>query len=251
MRILLVEDEKLAASRLQKMIEAILPGAVVEGPLPSVKKALEWFENHPAPALAFFDIQLADGLSFEIFEQTTVSCPVIFTTAYDEYAIKAFRVNSVDYLLKPVREAELAQAVDKFKSMLPAKASPDPLLIEQLLLQINKQYKSRFVVKIGEHIHAVPVEEILYFFSEEKATFLVTKQNKRYIIDYALDHVEQMVDPSLFFRTNRKFLVGFRAIQQIVAYSGSRLRIHLIQAEGQEVLVSREKVAHFKEWLDQ
>ena len=251
MRVLLIEDEKLAASRLQKLIEVALPQAVVEGPLPSVKKAVEWFSRNPPPALAFFDIQLADGLSFEIFEQTKVECPLIFTTAYDEYAIKAFKVNSIDYLLKPIQAPALAQAVEKFKAMVQPKASFDPLMLEKVLLQLNKQHKSRFVVKIGEQIHAVPVEDVLYFFSEEKATFLVTKQNKRYIIDYALDHVEQMVDPALFFRTNRKFLVGFRAIQQIIAYSGSRLKLSLFQAEGQEVLVSREKVATFKEWLDQ
>ena len=145
----------------------------------------------------------------------------------------------------------MEQAVEKFKTMAQPKASLDPLLLEKVLLQLNKQYKSRFVVKIGEHIHAIPIEEVLYFFSEEKATFLVSKQKKRFIIDYALDHVEQMVDPSLFFRTNRKFLVGFRAIEQIIAYSGSRLKLNLAQADGQEVLVSREKVASFKEWLDQ
>lgn len=253
MRILLIEDEKLAASRLQKLIEAALPGAVVEGPLPSVKKAVEWFNHNPPPALAFFDIQLADGLSFEIFEQTTVDCPIIFTTAYDEYAIKAFKVNSIDYLLKPIQAAALGQAVEKFKAMVQPNPQPsfDPGMLKKMLLQLNKQYKSRFVVKIGEQIHAIPVEDVLYFFSEEKITFLVTKQSKRYIIDYALDHVEQMVDPALFFRTNRKFLVGFRAIQQIIAYSGSRLKLNLLQADGTEVLVSREKVAPFKEWLDQ
>lgn len=145
----------------------------------------------------------------------------------------------------------MEQAVEKFKTMAQPKPALDPLLLEKMMLQLNRQYKSRFVVKIGEQIHAVPVEEVLFFFSEEKATFLQTKQNKRYIIDYALDHVEQMVDPSLFFRTNRKFLVGLRAIEQIIAYSGSRLKLHLAHAREQEVLVSREKVASFKEWLDQ
>jgi two-component system LytT family response regulator len=251
MRILLIEDEKLAASRLQKMIEAVLPEAKVEGPLQSVKKAMEWFALNSPPALAFFDIQLADGLSFEVFEQTKVGCPVIFTTAYDEYAIKAFKVNSIDYLLKPIQAGALEQAVVKFKQLAEPKAFIEPVLPEKMLMQLNRQYKSRFVVKIGDLIYAVPVDEVLYFFSEEKATFLVTKQSKRYIIDYPLDHVEQMVDPALFFRTNRKFLVGFRAIQQIVAYSGSRLKLNLFQAEKHEVLVSREKVASFKDWLDQ
>lgn len=251
MRVLLIEDEKLAASRLQKMIEAALPEAAVEGPLQSVKKTVEWFSQNPAPELAFFDIQLADGLSFEIFEQAAVNCPVIFTTAYDEYAIKAFKVNSVDYLLKPIQAAALEQALNKFKSLEQPRPSLEPQLLEKVLLQLNRQYKSRFVVKIGEHIHAVPVEDILYFFSEEKATFLVTKQHKRYIIDYALDHVEQMLDPSCFFRTNRKFLVSFPSILKIVAYSGSRLKLHLQYGESHEVMVSREKVASFKQWLDQ
>lgn len=251
MRILLIEDEKLAADRLKKLVAAAFPEARIEGPLNSVKKAIAWFEQEEAPDLAFFDIQLADGLSFEIFESVTLKTPVIFTTAYDEYAIKAFKVNSVDYLLKPIQEEALQQAIGKFKSLQQQKAVLDPLVLKKMMLQMNRQYKSRFIVKIGEHIHAVPIEEILYFFSEEKATFLVTKQHKRYIIDYALDHVEQMINPSLFFRTSRKFLVSFPSIRNIIAYSGSRLKLDLQNGAEHEVLVSREKVAPFKQWLDQ
>ena len=251
MRILLIEDEKLAADRLQKLILKVVPEAVLEKPVPSVKKALEWLGNNPAPDLAFFDIQLADGLSFEILEQAKVGCPIIFTTAYDEYALKAFKLNSVDYLLKPVKEEDLKQAICKFRSRVQPQQTLDLQLVEQLMQQMNRSYKSRFMVKVGDHIHAVPVEEILYFYSEEKATFLLNRQNKRYIIDYALDHVEQMVDPKLFFRTNRSFLINFHAIAQIVAYSGNRLKLNLADERAQEVLVSREKVPLFKQWLDQ
>ena len=251
MRILLIEDERLAADRLRKLVSAALPEATIEGPIPSVKKAVAWFEEEEAPDLAFCDIQLADGLSFEIFERVALRTPIIFTTAYDEYAIKAFKVNSIDYLLKPIQEDALQQAVQKFKRLSPEKPFVDPVVLEKMMLNMNRQYKSRFMVKIGEHIHAVTVEEVLYFFSEEKATFLVTNQHKRYIIDYALDHVEQMVDPNRFFRTNRKFLISFSSIKNIIAYSGSRLKIDLENGGDHEVLVSREKVAPFKEWLDQ
>ena len=251
MRVLLIEDEKLAADRLRRLLASALPEAYIEGPLNSVKKAVAWFEQEEAPELAFFDIQLSDGLSFEIFEMVQVKTPVIFTTAYDEYAIKAFKVNSIDYLLKPIQEDALRKAIEKFKSLQQQKPALDPLIFEKMMLQMNRQYKSRFIVKVGEHIHAVPVEEVLYFFSEEKATFLVTKEHKRFIIDYALDHVEQMIDPSRFFRTSRKYLVSFPSIQNIIAYSGSRLKLHLQNGEQHEVLVSREKVAPFKQWLDQ
>ena len=175
MRIVLIEDEKLAADRLKKLVNTALPEAVIEGPLNSVKKAVAWFQQEEAPDLAFFDIQLADGLSFEIFEHVQVKAPIIFTTAYDEYAIKAFKVNSVDYLLKPIQEEALQQAVQKFNQLIQPKPLLDPVVLEKMMLNMNRQYKSRFVVKIGKHIHAVLVEEVLYFFSEEKVTFLVTR----------------------------------------------------------------------------
>lgn len=251
MRILLVEDEKLASDRLKRMITKILPEARIEGPLPSVKKAITWFQQESAPDLAFLDIQLADGLSFEIFEQIQVKIPIIFTTAYDEYAIKAFKVNSVDYLLKPIQEDALQQAIKKFQDLGQQKSAIDPRLVERMILQMNYNYKSRFIVKVGESIYTVPIAEVLYFFSQEKATYLVTNQHKRFIIDHALDQIEQMIDPKLFFRTNRKFLVAFPSIQKIVAYSGTRLKLQLLAGEEHEVLVSREKVVPFKQWLDQ
>lgn len=251
MRILLIEDEKLASDRLRRMILKILPEASIEGPLPSVKKAVTWFQQEPVPDLAFLDIQLADGLSFEIFDQIKIKIPIIFTTAYDEYAIRAFKVNSVDYLLKPIQEGALQKAIDKFQELGHQKFARDPLSIEKMILQMNHKYKSRFIVKVGETIHAVSIDEVLYFFSQEKATYLVTNQHKRFIIDHALDQIEQMIDPKLFFRTSRKFIVGFPSIQKIVAYSGTRLKLQLQSGEEHEVLVSREKVLPFKQWLDQ
>lgn len=251
MRILLIEDEKLAAERLQKLVMSALPGATIEGPLDSIKKAVAWFRREERPDLVVLDIQLADGLSFEIFEKVPINVPVIFTTAYDEYAIRAFKLNSIDYLLKPIQPEALQQAINKFRNLIQPQSVLDAKVLEKVMLQMHRQYKSRFMVKIGEHIHAIPVEEILYFFSEEKATFLVTHQHKRYIIDYALDHVEQLVDPTLFFRTNRKFLVSFPSITQIITYSGTRLKLHLVNGDDHEVLVSREKVGLFKQWLDQ
>ena len=251
MRILIIEDEKLAANRLQKLITSVIPEASVVKTLTSIKTAVDFFRKGRFPDLAFFDIQLSDGLSFEIFEEVSVPCPVIFTTAYDQYALRAFKVNSVDYLLKPIREEDLVAAIDKFKERINKNSTLDLNLVQRLIQEMAPTYKSRFMVKTGEHLLAVPVEDILYFFSEEKVTFLLTRQNKRYIIDYSLDHLEQMVHPSSFFRVNRAFLVGFKAISKIIAYSGNRLKITMSAERSKDVLVSWEKVGAFKLWLDE
>ncbi|NJO88465.1 MAG: response regulator, partial [Chloroflexia bacterium] len=217
----------------------------------SIKKSVEWFRNNNPVDLVFMDIQLADGLSFEIFEQCKLDSPVIFTTAFDEYAIKAFKVNSIDYLLKPIDFQDLSKALNKFTSMHYVHKTPvNQGKMEELLQLLTKQYKSRFVVKIGLHIRPIEVSEIQYFYSLEKATFLCTNENKSYALDFSLDQIEGLVDPQLFYRINRKFLVNIKAIKEVISYSGSRLKISFKYSDEDDAIVSREKVADFKNWLE-
>ncbi|RNI30192.1 DNA-binding response regulator [Rufibacter immobilis] len=265
LRALLIEDEPLAATRLEKLLlaQTELPLTVV-AKLASVQEAVQYFREQPLPDLAFFDIQLGDGLSFEIFEQTEVTCPVIFTTAYDAYALRAFKANGIDYLLKPIDDEELAQALKKLQRLrsaagnrASAPAVPDQSLqlLQQALQQLQNPagptYKNRFVLKVGEHLRAIPVEEIDFFYSFEKATFLQTTDNRRFALDYTVEQLEQLVDPKRFFRVNRGYLVQVNAIQDIIHYTNSRLKVALRHHQQEEVLVSRERVGAFRAWLDQ
>jgi len=234
----------------------------VLGTAESVSQAVELLGRlQPAPDVLFLDIHLADGLSFELFERTTVSCPVIFTTAYDQYALQAFKVNSVDYLLKPIDEDELTAALHKLRALRAAAApAPAPALDAALLTQLMQQmqlaapaasYKSQFVVRVGEHLKVVPVEQIAYFFSLEKATFLQTTEGRKFVVDYTMDQLEGLLDPRRFFRLNRAYLAQQTAIQDIIHYTNSRLQTVLKPtAPDAQVLVSREKVNVFKSWLD-
>lgn len=258
MQVLIIEDEKPAAKRLTSLLRQYDDAIIVLDQLDTVKKAIRWFTEHEAPDLAFMDIQLADGLSFAIFDQITVTSPIIFTTAYDQYAVQAFKVNSVDYLLKPIGPEELAQAINKFKQLHMLKATPSSSAsstdamahIQQAITMLTKQYKARFVVKVGEHIKAIPTTEVLYFVSQEKATFMQTQGGRRFIIDYSLEQVEAMVDPDRFFRISRQYIVCFEAVADIITYSSSRLKLILQHSDDTSVLVSRERVADFRQWLD-
>ena len=254
MNVLIVEDEKMAAARLESLLLAYNPEIKILGRLDSVKNAVQWLLSNPGPDLIFMDIQLGDGISFEIFELVKIDCPVIFITAYNEYALKAFQVNSVDYLLKPLNKEDLHRALQKFESRF-GKAQ----LFEQIDLNVLKKivsnyettYKNRFIVKTGEHLKALPVSTILYFFSREKGTFAQTSDNRRYLLDYSLEQVEEMVDPDLFFRINRQFIVSFDCIADMISYTNSRIKLVLKCADDhKEIVVSREKVAAFKKWLD-
>lgn len=251
MRVLIVEDESMAAKRLSNMLLKLEPDLEILEVLDSVKTAVKWLTANEADLL-FFDIQLADGLSFEILNQVHINTPIIFTTAFDEYAIKAFKVNSIDYLLKPIDPEELQNALDKFHQNFkrPETQQPNLAMLEQAMKMLTKQYKERFVVKIGEHIHTISVSDTAYFFSQDKATFLVTQDKKRYIIDYSLEDVESLLDPQEFFRINRKYFISMRAVKDIVSYSNSRLRIILNQSDEMDAIVSRERVQDFKKWLD-
>lgn len=254
MRIFIVEDEKLAADRLANMLLQLDNTAEVVATLQSVRKAVEILQLKPQLDLIFMDIQLADGLSFEIFEQVPVEVPVIFTTAYDAYAIKAFKVNSIDYLLKPIDEDELQAALEKFRKLnRQSTTAPQLGALEQAmqLLSGKKNYKSQFVVKVGEHLHMIPMEEVTSFYSYEKATFLQCNSGRRYAIDYTLEQVEQLVNPDVFFRVNRGYLISLKAIKDIITWSNSRLRLELHHpSPAGEVVVSRENVQAFKNWLD-
>lgn len=251
MKVIVIEDEKLAAERLTDMIHQYDSNIEVVARLDSVKRSVEWFNNQNHPDLAFFDIQLSDGLSFEIFEKTVVNCPVIFTTAFNEYAIRAFKVNSVDYLLKPIDNEELNAAFEKFKKNYTGnEVDHQQEVFDRVLHLLTNNHKKRFVIKVGEHIRSIATDNILYFYSLEKATFLHTADDHNYVIDYSLEQVEDLVDPARFFKINRKYMITINAIDDIITYSNSRLKIELKHSDDQDVIVAREKVKQFKSWLD-
>lgn len=253
MNVLVIEDEKPATDRLISMIREISPEVRIVGTADSVKSSVRWIQSNPAPDVIFMDIHLADGLSFKIFDLIKVETPVIFTTAYNEYALKAFKVNSIDYLLKPVDKEELAKSLEKFKKLF-RKAEERVVYnsdaMQKILLAFTNPYKSRFVVKVGEHLRHIGTEEITFFNSMEKETFLNTNLGKCYGLEYSLDQLEELTDPKLFFRINRKYIIHLKYIKDIIAYSGSRLRIKIDNVNTDDMIVSREKVNEFKNWLE-
>lgn len=254
MTTLIIEDEKPAARLLQRKLEKL--NIAVETMLHSVEESIDWFANNQHPDLIFLDIQLSDGLSFEIFEKIDIKSAIIFTTAYDEYALKAFKLNSIDYLLKPIDEDDLDIAVTKFKSRLPKLESENSNLqldFEQIRKMLSnpfeKNYKKRFTVKIGQHLKVITTDEIECFFSENKGTYIHTFDNRNYLIDSTLEILEQELDMKDFFRVSRKFIVPLQAIKEIQVYTNSRLKVILPTYKEDEVIVSREKVQDFKNWL--
>jgi DNA-binding LytR/AlgR family response regulator len=249
MRILIIEDEKPAVKRLLKILEEYFPNSEYVSDLDTVKKSISWFQSNQAPDLIFCDIQLADGISFEIFQKVKISTPIVFTTAYDQYAIKAFQVNAIDYLLKPIDPDDLKRAIDKFK-LHNLNSTLDLSLLQKLISPEKQTYKNRFLVRFGEKIQSISISEIEYFFSEERITFLQTKERKKYVLDATLEQVESQVDPSRFFRINRKYLCSFHSISDIFTYSNSRLKIKLHNCQDDDILISREKTSDFKSWLD-
>lgn len=249
---LIVEDERPAAEHLLRLLQACDHELNVLHITDSVSQTVNWFKNNPMPDLMFLDIQLADGLSFEIFKQVDIQCPVIFTTAFEEYAIRAFKINSVDYLLKPVGLDELNFALGKFleQSLRPSSNSLLGKKVELLMQMMSQQFKSRFVVNVGSRINTIQATQISYFYSLEKSTFLCTESGKSYDINYSLDQLEHELDPSQFFRISRKHIVNIEAIQEIIAYSSSRLKLIIKESEEEDILVSRRNIASFKKWLE-
>lgn len=251
MKTIIIEDEKPAARLLQRKLEKI--GVVVDTMLHSVEESVNWFSQNNHPDLIFLDIQLSDGLSFEIFEKMEITSAVIFTTAYDEYALKAFKLNSIDYLLKPIDEDDLEVAVKKYKARF-STAQPIQIDFDQIKSMFvnpsEKIYKKRFTVKIGQQLKVVLTEEIECFYSENKGTYIHTKDNRDYLIDSTLEVLENELNPDEYFRVSRKFIIPMKAVKEISMYSNSRLRVILPTYKADEVIVSREKVNEFKNWID-
>ncbi len=251
MKVLIIEDEKPSARRLQRMLEKV--GVNVNQMLHSVEESILWFENNEHPDLIFLDIQLSDGLSFEIFDTIEIKSSIIFTTAFDEYALQAFKLNSIDYLLKPIDDEELQVAVDKYKELKPQASNVQLNFddIKKLLGNpIEREYKMRFTTKIGQHLKMISVDEIECFYSENKGTYAHTTSGRDYLLDTTLEQLEQELSPKLFFRISRKYYININAIKDIISYTNSRLELKLNSYTDQEVIVARERVKDFKLWLE-
>ncbi len=249
LKTIIIEDEKPAARRLERLLERNEIKCLVK--LHSVAESIKWFENNAQPDLIFLDIQLSDGLSFEIFEQVKVTSAIIFTTAYDEYALKAFKLNSIDYLLKPIDSDELAVAIQKFETLHP-QTSNFSMNIDNLKALLNVEtttYKQHFTTQIGQHLKMIKTSDIECFFSEDKATFVYTISGKTYVLDNPLEKISLQVNPKEFYRVNRKFIVNLNTINDIISYTNSRLQIKLKSFKEYDIIVSREKVKDFKEWI--
>ncbi|NJB37741.1 LytR/AlgR family response regulator transcription factor [Croceivirga sp. JEA036] len=251
MNVLIIEDEKPAARRLGRMLSELQ--VEVATMLHSVEESILWFKQNPHPELIFLDIQLSDGLSFEIFDAVHVKSAVIFTTAYDEYALQAFKLNSIDYLLKPIDDEDLEKAVKKYRDFAPKKdkISIDFEDIKKLLVNpLEREYKKRFTARVGQHLKIINADEVECFYSENKGTYAATTDGRNYLLDTTLENLEDEISPKTFFRVSRKFYVNIDHIKDIVSYTNSRLQIKLKTYKEQDVIVSRERVKDFKFWLE-
>ena len=250
MKVVIIEDEQPAAEKLERYLQKYDPKMDVLIALASVKETVRWFQQSQGRYdLIFMDIQLSDGLSFEIFDQVELDKPIIFTTAFDEYAIDAFKVNSIDFLLKPITFMDLSKALKKYDA-LKAQLSNQSSYSRVLKKLAQRTYKDRFLVKLGNHIQPIQTAEVSFFYAEGRDVYLITKENKKFIIDYKLEDLQNLLDPKSFYRVNRSFIIHFESIQDIVVYSNSRLKIHLPLETEKEVIVSRERVGDFKKWLE-
>jgi len=248
MKVIILEDENRAVNHLKRLIGRVAPDMEVTGVFETVREAVEYLEQEPHPELIFSDVQLADGTSFEIFSKVNVRCPIIFTTAYDTYAIEAFNADGLDYMLKPIEEERLRKAVEKARKLT------SNIALENLLKQRtgpgSRHTRSRFMVRVGEKIRTIMVEDILAFYSFEKTTYLHTSTHRNYIIDYSLEELDSMLDRDRFFKINRKYIVSIDACSQIIAWSNNRLKIDIDGIDDQKIVVARERVRDFKNWLD-
>jgi two-component system, LytTR family, response regulator LytT len=258
MKVLIIEDEELAVKKLQKTLASVDSTAEVVGVADSIRSSVSWLQQNPSPDLILMDIELADGQSFEIFDKVDVKSTVIFTTSYDEYALKAFKVNSIDYLLKPIQKEDLHAALEKLKglkSLYGNNSAPAPSLnVDNLVKELQqklqpKEYRKRFLVKHAQKLVSVDVEEIAYFYSDGRLNFFKTTDNRKFVVDYTMDDLEDMLDPNQFFRISRAFYVAVNSIDQIHDYFGNRLLLNLRPAVDKEAIVSREKVTDFKKWM--
>ncbi len=255
-KILIIEDEDLAARKLKKLVNEIDADLNILDVCESIEASVQWIDTHPAPDLILMDIELADGKSFEIFTQTEIKSPVIFTTAYDEFALKAFKVNSIDYLLKPIRKEELEAALLKWKKLHANKNSIEnqntniEKLIENLISQQSEEnYRNRFLVKSGQKLIPLSTHDIAYFYTEDKVVFIRTKNDQRYIVDFILDELEKILDPKMFFRANRQFIINSNCISEIHTWFNGKLKVTVFPKTDEEVIISREKANDFKTWM--
>ncbi len=248
-RVLLIEDELPAAKRLSKLITEIAPDFEIIQTCDSIESAVAFLKNSDQPDLLFLDVQLGDGISFEIFKQVDVNCPIVFTTAYDEYVFRAFELNSIDYLMKPIHKDELARSIDKFNKLNKPHQS-DWQFISSILQKDNATYKQRFLVSSGANLITVKTTEVAYFYSVERSTFLTSTQGKSYAVDFSLDKLEEILSPKEFFRVNRQYLVSMNAIKKINVLSKSRMKIILEPLSTDEVFVSNARTHEFRIWLD-
>ncbi len=248
MNVLIVEDEQAAARRLQKLLGDINPQYHVVGVIGSIEASVEWIQSHPSPDVILMDIHLADGSSFDIFEKVAVESPVIFVTAYDEYALKAFKVSAIDYLLKPIKQVELQQSLEKVeKKHKPEDTGED--LIHKLEEAGFIRKAKRLLVRMGQTLKLIDLDKVAFFYSKDKISFAVLPGNKRYPLDQSLDQIEHMVDPLHFFRINRQFIVQMEAIDEMIAYSKSRVKLKLNPPTEEDAIVSKERSPEFKKWL--
>jgi len=257
MKVLIIEDEPFAQQELKRLLDGLNKDIEILDMIDTVEDAVDWLETRKIPDLIFLDIQLADGISFEIFRKVEVDAPVIFTTAYDEFAVRAFQLNSIDYLLKPIKQDDLVRALNKLDSIKSKYSAKDDAGIklsqqqlESLLGSAQREFKSRFVAKVGDQIKHIPVGEIAYFYAEDNVVFIMTSDNKRYIIDYSIEEIDKLLDPKVFHRLNRAFVANINAIDKVYKYLNSRLKIELKPTIDKEVLVSRAKVADFIRWME-
>lgn len=254
MKVLIVEDEIPAAEKLERYLHKHDPTIEIVGVIDSASGATEWLQTPGNnPDLIFMDIQLKDGLSFQIFQQLQVKTPVIFTTAFNEFALDAFKVNSIDYLLKPITFTALTESLKKLDS-LRQQFNSSREQTERVKIAFSnlktKEYKNRFMVKVGEHIKSITIDQISLFYADGRNIYMVTQQNRKFIIDYTLEGLENILDPQIFFRLNRTYILNINAIKDVLVYSNSRLKITLNQEFDKEIIVSREKVGEFKDWFD-
>lgn len=249
MRIVIIEDESLAVDKLKRYVLKYDSEIVILDCLSSIFDAVSWFQNNNDYDVVFMDIQLTDGLSFEIFNQVQINKPIIFTTAFDEYAIDAFKVNSVDYILKPITFTDVSKAMMKLKN-LQTVFSENTHIKDAVQTIAHEKVKDRFLVRLGNHIHSIKTNEIDIFYADGRTVYLVTNQKKKFVIDYKLEDLYALLNQTEFFRVNRTFIVNINAIKDVIVYSNSRLKITPKVAVEKEIIVSREKVSHFKKWFE-
>jgi len=249
MQILIVEDELLLAKRLRKLLTAIAPEAVVVGITHSIHDSVQWLQSNARPDLILMDIELADGQSFDIFQQIEISSPIIFTTAYDEYAIKAFKVNSIDYLLKPIKEEDLATAIQKFKTLNKPEVNIDVLLNGIKNIGSSEKFRDRFLVKLGKKLVSIDIANVAFIFSDKGLSYLRTNQNQKYVVDYTMDELEKMLSPKQFFRANRQFIISSDSVVAIHTWFNQKLKVELKPEIAEHLIISRDKANAFKEWM--